>query len=93
MAAARADAEVKRRDRVNRFAGRFNVASVDPGSAEKEPGLAVGGMILEVDGQPFRLAHVLGSATMLQAELLEARRHAVWLEGQRHALDSHAHPS
>lgn len=49
--------------RFERRDGRFHVASVNPGSGAEEAGLAVGDVMIEVDGRPFHPMRVLGLAT------------------------------
>lgn len=57
--------------------GRFHVASVYPGSGAEEAGLAVGDAIIEVDGQPFHPARVLGLATHVTQVVVAVERSGV----------------
>jgi carboxyl-terminal processing protease len=57
--------------------GRFQVASVNPGSAAEEAGLAIGDIMIEVDGQPFHPARVLGLATNVTQVVVVVERPGV----------------
>lgn len=57
-----------------RLGGRYYVSSVDPGSGAQEAGLVVGDAILEVDGQPFHPARVLGVPTSVTQLVVTIQR-------------------